>query len=312
MRDREKGFVSAVIYVHNAADRVGGFLEMVIRVLEENFEHSEIICVDDRSEDGSLQAVKEASAAARTTSISVLGMSHFHGRERAMGAGVDLSIGDLVFEFDDTVSDLREDVVMQVYDRAMEGYDIVSASPDREERLSSRLFYQVFDRFADLPYGMGTESFRLLSRRAINRVGSMNRTVPYRKVAYAESGLRMDNIHYVPAVGVGQERDKGEEGYRIGLAVDALLLFTGVGYKFSIAMTFAMMLMSLSMTLYSIVVYATSHPIAGWTTTILFLSVAFFGLFGISTIIIKYLQLLLELVAKRKPYSFESIEKLTR
>ncbi len=52
MRDREKGFVSAVIYVHNAADRVGGFLEMVIRVLEENFEHSEIICVDDRSEEG--------------------------------------------------------------------------------------------------------------------------------------------------------------------------------------------------------------------------------------------------------------------
>ena len=52
------------------------------------------------------------------------------------------------------------------------------------------------------------------------------------------------------------------------------------------------------------------HPVEGWTTTILFLSVAFFGLFGILTIIIKYLQLLMDLVFKRKHYSFESVEKL--
>lgn len=37
----------------------------------------------------------------------------------------------------------------------------------------------------------------------------------------------------------------------------------------------------------------------------------FFGLFGVLTIIIKYLQLLVDLVFKRKHYSFESIEKLT-
>ena len=63
---------------------------------------------------------------------------------------------------------------------------------------------------------------------------------------------------------------------------------------------------------YSAVIYATSNPVAGWTTTILFLSVAFFGLFGILTIVVKYLQLLVDLVFKRKHYSFESIEKLTK
>ena len=57
---------------------------------------------------------------------------------------------------------------------------------------------------------------------------------------------------------------------------------------------------------------ATSHPVAGWTTTILFLSVAFLGLFGVMTVVIKYLQLLVGLVFKRKHYSFESIEKLSR
>ena len=90
-----------------------------------------------------------------------------------------------------------------------------------------------------------------------------------------------------------------------------LILFTNIGYSFAKAMTALMMFISIAMIGYSIVIYATSSPVAGWTTTILFLSVAFFGLFGILTIIIKYLQLLIDLVFKRKHYSFESIEKLT-
>lgn len=77
-------------------------------------------------------------------------------------------------------------------------------------------------------------------------------------------------------------------------------------------MTILMMCMSIFMIAYSIIIYATSNPVAGWTTTILFLSVGFFGLFGILTIVIKYLQLLVDLVFKRKQYSFESIEKLTK
>ena len=77
-------------------------------------------------------------------------------------------------------------------------------------------------------------------------------------------------------------------------------------------MTGLMMLMSLFMIAYSLVVYVTAHPVEGWTTTIMFLSVAFFGIFGILTVIIKYLQILVDLVFKRKQYSFESIEKITR
>ncbi len=44
MENKEKNFISAVIYVHNAENRVKRFLNMyLIRVLENNFEHSEVI-----------------------------------------------------------------------------------------------------------------------------------------------------------------------------------------------------------------------------------------------------------------------------
>lgn len=197
MGNKEKNFISAVIYVHNAESRVEQFLRTIIEVLSDNFDHSEIICVNDSSDDDSLQEIRNTSSAAKTTSVSVLNMSYFHGVELAMNAGVDLAIGDFVFEFDNTVFDFEKEMIMQVYRRSLEGYDIVSASPDRVDRFTSRLFYRVFDYFTDISYKMNTESFRVLSRRVINRISSMNKTVPYRKVIYANCGLKTDTLKYV-------------------------------------------------------------------------------------------------------------------
>ena len=311
MMNKEKNFVSAVVYVHNAGSRIGGFLGELIGTLEGNFEHSEIICVNDCTDDSSVEEIQEASRIAVHTGVSILNMSYFHGLELAMNAGRDLAIGDFVFEFDDISPGYGTDEIMEVYRRALEGYDVVSAVPDGVQRFSSRMFYRIFDRFTDLSYQMRTESFRILSRRVINRIGSMNRAVPYRKAVYANCGLKTDQVVY-QAGKHNRKLDRTERRYRSRLAVDALIMFTDLGYRFSIAMTLFMMLAAALMVVYSVTVYLTSSPVAGWTTTILFLAVAFFGLFGILTVIIKYLQLLLELTFKRKQYSFESIEKLTR
>ena len=178
MGNKEKNFMSAVIYVHNAEKNIAEFLQTVIRIMEDNFEHSEIICINDSSDDSSLVKIREISKLAKMTNVSVLNMSYFHGIELAMNAGVDLAIGDFVLEFDTPVFDFDPEEVMHVYLRALEGYDIVSASPDRGQKFSSKLFYFIFDKFTDLSYKMYTESFRVLSRRVINRISSMNKTIP--------------------------------------------------------------------------------------------------------------------------------------
>lgn len=311
MGNKEKNFMSAVIYVHNAEDRIESFLKTVISVLEDNFEHSEIICVNDYSDDGGVQKIKAMSVQTKSISISVLNMSYFHGLEMAMNAGVDLAIGDFVFEFDSTIMNYNSSEIMKIYRHSLEGYDIVCASPDKKQRIASSLFYFVFEKFTNLSYKMTTESFRILSRRVINRISSMNKSVPYRKAIYSNCGLKTDNIIYT-TIKTDSVSDKKERKYRRGLATDSLILFTDIGYRFSITMTIMMMIMTAFMVVYSLVIYCIGNPVQGWTTTILFLSVAFFGLFCILTIIIKYLQLLIELVFKRKQYSFESIEKLTK
>lgn len=256
MENKEKNFVSAVIYVRNAEKRIGRFLQAIITVMEEHFEHSEIICVNDFSDDESVKVIRQVVSRRETAvSVSILNMGCFHGLEIAMNAGVDLAIGDFVFEFDNTILDFKKEKIMEIYYRSLQGYDIVSASLNQKEHFTSSLFYRVFERFTDPPYKMGTESFRILSRRGINRIGSMNRAVPYRKAIYANSGLKIDNKKYEATGNINIRVDKKEKNYRLGLAVDSLLLFTEVGYRFSIAMTALMMFMSVFMLIYSVLIY---------------------------------------------------------
>ncbi len=309
--NKEKNFVSAVIYVHNAENRIGLFLKTILAIMESNFEHSEILCVNDGSHDASVEIMKEVSKQAETVSISLINMSCFQGVELAMNAGVDMAIGDFVFEFDNTILDFADDLVMEIYHHALEGFDIVSALPGKREKFTSNLFYTVFNHFTDTSYRMNTESFRILSRRAVNRIHSVNKTVPYRKALYMDCGLRTDNIKYTVLRAKGKE-DRRERKYKHRLAVDSLLLFTDLGYRFSMFMTFLMILISVFMIGYTLISYIAVNPVEGWTTTVLFLSVSFLGLFIILTIIVKYLQLLLDMTLKRVAYRFESVEKLTR
>ena len=309
---KEKGFVSAVVYVHNCSSTIESYLKALIDFFENNYEHSEIICVNDNSTDNSAEIIKKTSREASSTAVSIVNMSYYHGLELAMNAGVDLSIGDYVFEFDTTYMDYTEDDIMRVYKKELEGYDIVSASSDRPSKFSSKIFYSLFSHYSAYSDNtLQTESFRVLSRRVINRIGNMNRTIPYRKAVYSYSGLKAANIQYKSNSNYKVKVTRQEKKMRFELAVDSLLLFTNVGFRLSLFMSLFMLAIMVAVTIYTLIAYIVSNPVEGWTSTILFLTLAFFGIFAVMAIVIKYLQLILEMVFKRQQYSFESVEKLT-
>lgn len=306
--NKEKNFLSAVVYMHNAERQIVDFLQRLQSVLQENFEKYEIICVNDASTDRTIECIKGLVKPGEKSAITILNMSFYQGLESSMNAGMDLAIGDFVFEFDTVAMDYPLDTIMQVYHRTVEGHDIVSAAPKKNRSFSSDLFYYIFNKHTDYAYKLKTESFRILSRRAINRITSMNKTIPYRKAVYANCGLSCDTITYTPDTTVKGTRQ--DRVHRRELAMDALMLFTDVAYRFAMTMTMLMMVVTVLVAIYAIAVFMLKISIVGWTTTILFLAFSFFGLFGILTIIIKYLSILVNLVFKKQKYTFESIEKL--
>ncbi len=306
---KESNFVSAVVYVHQCGGHIGDFLARLHGLLADNFKQFELICVNDASTDGSVEAIRAFAAGAEGPMVSILNMSYYQGLEASMNAGVDLAIGDFVFEFDSTVMDYDPALILEVYRTALTGFDIVSASAQERTPLSSRLFYRVFNRFAHTQYDLDTERFRVLSRRAINRVHAMSRAIPYRKALYANCGLKLERLRYRPLPGSGRAPMARE---RSRLATDALILFTGVAYRLALWLALVMMAVTLIVTGYTVAVYLSGSPVEGWTTTMLFLGFGFFGLFAILTLVLKYLSLLVDLTFKRQNYVFESIEKISR
>ena len=308
IKSKEKNFLSAVVYVRNREKQIADFLKRLDSVLEDNFEKYEIICVNDASTDGTKEQIKSLVEPGKKSAITILNMSFYQGLESSMNAGMDLAIGDFVFEFDTIDMDYSIDTIMQVYRRTMEGHDIVSAAPQSNRGVTSDLFYSVFNKHTNYAYKLKTEAFRVLSRRAINRITSMNKTIPYRKAIYANCGLSCDTIYYTADSKVKSVTE--DKKHRRELAIDSLMLFTDVAYKFAVTMTALMMAVTVLVAIYAVAIFAMRIPIAGWTTTILFLAFSFFGLFGILTIVIKYLSILVNLVFKKQKYTFESIEKL--
>lgn len=308
----EKNFISAVIYLNSAENRqeLEEFLGRVMHNLKEHFLQFELICVDDASPVEYLDCVKACKRSHEDIPVTILHMSHYQGMEVAMNAGRDLAIGDFVIEFDECCYNFSEDMIETVYGECLKDYDIVCCADKNKNKKSSQLFYGLFNRFSGMENKLQSDNFRILSRRGINRIQSLNRSIPYRKALYANCGLKMKVLEYEPVKKGSYKYDKKAKKTRRTLAVDSLLLFTDVGYRVAAWMAGIMAAVMVFTAVYALAIYISGIAIVGWTTTVLFLSFAFFGLFVILSIVIKYLSLLLSLTFKRQRYLFDGIEKL--
>lgn len=303
MNTKEKNFISAVVYLHNDGARAVEFCRAVAAQLEEHFAQYELVAVDDACTDDTVEALgawgKEQSAP-----LTILHMSLYHGLENAMNAGLDAAIGDYVYEFDSARMTYPADLIFKAYQMSLQGSDIVSVCPG-VSRSGSELFYKIFNAYSRSPYQLRTDAFRLVTRRAINRVHASSAHLPYRKAAYAASGLKMTDLVFDGRV---TEKRAG----RFNLAIDSLALYTDAGFKVSMGITLCMLTLALLELLYTLVIFFTGHPVAGWTTTMFVITVGFAGLFAVLTIVVKYLSLLLDLTFKQQKYLVESIEKLQK
>lgn len=304
--NKEKNFASAVVYCFNCESTIGQFLEELDNQLTSNFLKHEIIVVNDFSRDNSVQVVKEYARLHEGSVITLLNMSVTWGPERSVIAGVDLSIGDFVFEFDNPVRDFDWSLMMEVYNKSLQGYDIVNSVSVKQPNFKQRLFYRYFNHYAGLRYPIENCTFRVLSRRAINRTSSLTQTIPVRKIAYAKSGLSVTSVKYKPIVeGIFNKYDRD-----LSNAMTAFLLFTDVGYsltaKLACFMALVCLLSIVGTFAYFVVTTTVNVPILSFVI----ISFFFAGMFAILTIVVSYLKTISSLVFRKKDYIFESIEKL--
>ena len=113
--NKEKNFISAVIYVNNNEEHIEEFLSDIYKTLDEKFNKFEIIIVNDCSNDQTVKRVKEFSETINSSVVSIVNMSFYQGLELSMNAGVNLAIGDFVYEFDNVYKDYDNDIISDLY-----------------------------------------------------------------------------------------------------------------------------------------------------------------------------------------------------
>src|SRR3989344_1557446 len=305
---KEKPFVSVIVYVHNNEHEIAPFLRSIDKTLRENFEAYETVLVDDHSTDRTLEYAKEAIKDVGG-SFSIIHLSRTYNVEIAMLAGADKSIGDFVFEMDSPIIDYPMELIMEVYKKAINGYDIVAAVPHIHMKLGDRLFYSLVNMFSPLDLHLAPESFRIVSRRALNSILNITEKTRYRKglhsyIGFSKTNITYDKVNKQSAIAKRSFPDK------IALGLDIIVSFTNLPLIIALSLSLVLFLFSIAIGGYTLYNYLFLENVAdtGWPSTMAFLAIAFSGIFFILGIISNYASKILIEAQDRPLYNIASIE----
>lgn len=307
---KEKTYISTVIYLENNRS-VLNFIKKIDGYLFNHFENHEIILVNNcKGEKISKEIAKDNHLF--STNLIILNLPWKHKLESAMLAGTEMAVGDYIFEIDTISIDYSIEILMDLYNKAISGYDLVGAMPKTTQKFSSKIFYNFLNKVSYLNFNIQTENVRVISRRLLNRVLSYKEKTRYRKVLYRYSGFPYFNIYYTP---LSKNKKYRQETFseKVSLAIDVLFIYSNIGLKLSAILSILFFLISLAIGLYAIIIFLILKTVvSGWTSTALFLSLGFSGLFLVSGILGKYLAILLHEIQDRPDYVIESIEKINK
>ena len=307
---KEKKFISAVIYLNNGEKRISTFLNFINKYFFEKFENYEIIIVNDNSIDNSINLInnnKEING-----NIVVINLPWKHKLELAMMAGTDFAIGDYIFEFDSLLIDYDYKLLDDMYEKSINGFDIIGAVSKNSKKLSSNIFYKFLNMNSFTNLELNTETVRIVSRRALNRILDLKQKIRYRKALYRYSGFPLTNVYYNS---IGKEKNVRNLTFKekLGLASDVLFMFSNIGLRISLFLSTLFFLISASIGIYAIIIFFNLKTvISGWTTSMLFMSFGFSGLFLITAVLGKYLTMILTEIQDRPNYIIKSIERVNK
>jgi dolichol-phosphate mannosyltransferase len=262
--------ISVVIPVYKAEDCLHALYERLTNSLEQITENYEIILVEDCGGDRSWSIICEL--AEQDPRVKGIQFSRNFGQHYGITAGLDLNTGEWVVVMDCDLQD-RPEEIPRLYAKAQEGYDVVLARRGQRKdpllkRLTSRLFYAVFNYLTDLKYDREVGNFRIISRKVANyfcmmreRLRFFGGLIDWMGFPYATIDISHD------------ERYSGKSSYTFAklwkLAVDTIIAYSDKPLRIAVSLGFFISALASCYGVY--IVYraiAVGSPVAGWASLI--------------------------------------------
>lgn len=167
--------ISIVSPVYRAEQIVDELVRRIQHALEPLTSDYEIVLVEDCGPDHSWDKI--VANAQRDKRIKGIKLSRNFGQHHAITAGLDYCSGDWVVVMDCDLQDRPEEII-PLYEKALEGYDIVFARRVNRmdgffKKLTSQVFYKLFSYLSGVPQDGTIANFGIYSRKVVNAINSM-------------------------------------------------------------------------------------------------------------------------------------------
>lgn len=286
---KEKNYLSIVTVLNHDSHNIDSFLETIISFCKDKFTDYQFVFIDNNASIALVEQVVNKFYNAGCNAILITLSNEVH-KDQAVLVGIDASVGDFVFEFEDTDINCTSDHLWSMYQTCISGKDIVLLKSSNPSGFVVNCFYKLLAKYSNKNSVIYKSHVHLVSRRAINYINNTKKVIHYRKYAYCNSGLNYGYIEY-PLINLNKQNQFNFA--QIGYATDLLLMFTNLGKRIPLLFSLFFASISIFATVYTVCTYLTANVISGWTTIMLLLSISFTGIFICLSIVIKYLSILL-------------------
>lgn len=236
----------------------------------------EIILVEDCGPDDSRKVIRELCLS--KPHVKAVFLSRNFGQQYALNAGFDAASGEWIVTLDCDLQDTPA-LILQLYNRAQEGYDIVYASrknrqDDFFKRMGSKCFNYLLGRLTDTVQDDSIANFVIYHRDVVMAMKSMHDYRRYYPLMNHWVGFKS----YVEFVAHAQRADEQKSSYsfskRIKLALNTVIAFSDKPLRLMVLLGGMISLFTLLAALILAVhYYVTGITVSGWLT--LFVSLWF-------------------------------------
>jgi Glycosyltransferases involved in cell wall biogenesis len=190
--------ISAVVPCFNEEKVIAMTYDELSSALSGITDEYEMIFVDDGSRDGTLAILKQTAEG--DPHVKYISFSRNFGKESAMLAGLRYSSGDFTVIMDADLQHPPELIEEMLY-YGRQGFDQVIAQRNRagDKKVGSffaRSYYRLVDRLTDVELTDGIGDFRMLSRKALDALLTMNEYNRFSKGLFSWIGFKEKIIHY--------------------------------------------------------------------------------------------------------------------
>lgn len=198
-KSEKKPVYSVIAPVYNETGSIDEFYSVITSVMSGLREPWELILVDDGSNDGSTEKIRDF--ATKDLHVRPIIFARNFGHQIAVTAGLDYSRGDATIIIDADLQDPPE-VILDLIAKWKEGNQVVYAVRRKREGeswfklITASLFYRAIYRITDVKIPLDTGDFRLLDRKIVDIMGQMRERHRFLRGMAAWVGFKQVGVEY--------------------------------------------------------------------------------------------------------------------